>query len=329
MPDPRFFETASPISVREAVALGAAELIEGSAAGTLHRVADGGDDDLIGAVVYATTAGALEAVAGKAFGLCLLTEKLRDAAPKGGAVALARSPRLVFARIAARLHKPKPFGERMAAKRLRTASIDDSAWIAADAEIGVGAVIAPNAVIGRGVVIGAGAYVGACASVTHAIVGDGARILAGVRIGQAGFGFEAGPDGLEPVPQLGRVLLGRDVEIGANTTVDRGALGDTVIGDRTKIDNLCQIGHNVRIGKDCVIAGQTGVSGSCVIGDRVMIGGKVGMTDHVRIGDGAQIVAGSGLMHDVPAGEKWGGRPAKPAREWLREIAMLAKLAKK
>ena len=131
------------------------------------------------------------------------------------------------------------------------------------------------------------------------------------------------------VPQLGRVVIGDDVEIGANTTIDRGALADTVIGKGTKIDNLVQIGHNVTLGQYCIIAAQTGISGSCTIGNGVLMGGQVGLADHLNIGDGAQIAAGSGLMHDIPVGEKWGGSPAKPVKQWLREVAALTRLTKR
>jgi UDP-3-O-[3-hydroxymyristoyl] glucosamine N-acyltransferase len=129
------------------------------------------------------------------------------------------------------------------------------------------------------------------------------------------------------MPQIGRVVIQDDVEIGSGTTVDRGAMADTVIGEGTKIDNLVQIAHNVRIGRHCAIAAQTGISGSVTIGDGVLLGGRVGVVDHASIGDGAQLGAGSGVMRDVPPGARWAGYPAKPAIEHFREIATLVALS--
>jgi UDP-3-O-[3-hydroxymyristoyl] glucosamine N-acyltransferase len=202
--------------------------------------------------------------------------------------------------------------------------IEATAVIGAGAQIGAGTRIAAGVVIGPGVRIGRGCTIASGASVVCALVGDNVIIHAGARIGQDGFGNAPGPrGGMIKIVQIGRVILQDWVEIGANTTIDRGALGDTVIGDGTKIDNLVQIGHNVQIGRSCAIAAHCGISGSVTIGDFVMLGGRVGIGDHVSIGSGAQLAAGSGLMHDVPAGERWGGSPAQPIKGWLREVSLL------
>jgi UDP-3-O-[3-hydroxymyristoyl] glucosamine N-acyltransferase len=164
--------------------------------------------------------------------------------------------------------------------------------------------------------------------VLSALVGDRVIIHGGVRIGQDGFGYVPGPGGPEKIPQLGRVIIQDNVEIGANTTIDRGAMSDTVIGESTKIDNLVQIGHNVRIGRGCVIAGQCGIAGSVTLADFVMLGGRVGVSDHVTLGTGAQLAASSGVMDNVPAGGIWAGTPAVPIREFFRQIAGLRKMSK-
>lgn len=205
--------------------------------------------------------------------------------------------------------------------------IEAGAVIGPGAEIGSGTIVAPHAVVGPNCRIGRESYVGPSVTVQHAFLGDRVVLHAGVRLGQDGFGYVAGRNGPDKVPQLGRVIIQNDVEIGANTTVDRGALGDTVIGEWTKIDNLVQIAHNVRIGRACLIAGQCGLSGSVTLGDGVMLGGSVGVADHVTIGSGAAIAARSGVMGEVPPGGRWAGAPAKPMREFFREVSAIRRLA--
>lgn len=194
--------------------------------------------------------------------------------------------------------------------------------------IGRGTWIGPGAIIGEGCCIGRNCSIGAGVVILNALVGDNVMLHSGAKIGQDGFGFVPGKLGLEKVPHVGRVIIQDDVEIGANSCVDRGMLDDTVIGQGTKIDNLVQIGHNVRIGRNCVIAALSGLSGSVTIGDNVMLGGSVGIADHVSIGDGAQLAARSGLMHDIPAGEKWGGTPAQPIKDWMRQVLRLRSMAR-
>jgi UDP-3-O-[3-hydroxymyristoyl] glucosamine N-acyltransferase len=171
--------------------------------------------------------------------------------------------------------------------------------------------------------------VGAGSTITNALIGDRVTIHPGCRVGQDGFGYQLTAGRHAKIPQVGRVIIQDDVDIGAGCTIDRGAMGDTVIGEGTKIDNLVQIGHNVRIGRHCIIVAQTGISGSVTLEDWVVLGGQVGIADHLTIGEGAQIGASSGLMHDVPAGAKWVGAPAKPAREFFREVSALRRLAER
>jgi len=208
-------------------------------------------------------------------------------------------------------------------------SVGHGAVIGAHAEIGAGSVIDAGAVIDKGVVIGPGARIGAQVTISHALIGARVTILPGARIGQAGFGYQPGPRGLEPVPQLGRVIIDDDVDIGANTTIDRGAGEDTWIGTGTKIDNLVQIAHNCRIGAHCVIASQVGLSGSVSLGDGTILAGQVGIADHLTIGAGARVAAKAGVMRDIPAGATHGGYPSRDIRQWHRSTAALERLTRR
>jgi UDP-3-O-[3-hydroxymyristoyl] glucosamine N-acyltransferase len=197
-------------------------------------------------------------------------------------------------------------------------SVDPGAVIGPRAEIGAGTTIGPNAVIGPDVCLGRDCSIGAQVTIVHALIGNRVIIHPGVRIGQDGFGFVPGRQAHLKVPQIGRVIIQDDVEIGANTTIDRGSTRDTVIGEGTKIDNLVQIAHNVAIGRGCLIVAQVGISGSAEIGDFVAVGGQAGIAGHLKIGAGAEIAGQSGVIADVPQGARIGGTPAVPLRRWLR-----------
>jgi UDP-3-O-[3-hydroxymyristoyl] glucosamine N-acyltransferase len=205
--------------------------------------------------------------------------------------------------------------------------VDPGAVIGRGAEIGAGTVIGANAVIGPEVRIGRDSSVGASSTIGAALIGDRVIVHPGAHIGQDGFGFALGSRGHLKVPQIGRVIIQDDVEIGAGVTIDRGANRDTVIGEGAKIDNLVQIGHNVVIGRHAVLVAQSGVSGSSAIGDFAALGGQAGIAGHLKIGAGAQVAAAAGVMTDIPAGERWAGAPAKPVREFFREVAAIKRLA--
>jgi UDP-3-O-[3-hydroxymyristoyl] glucosamine N-acyltransferase len=209
-----------------------------------------------------------------------------------------------------------------------SAEIGPLAVIGAAVEIGPRCCIAPLAVLGRGVVLGPDCRIGSHASVSHALLGARVYVYPGARVGQEGFGFAATPEGFRSVPQLGRVILEDDVEVGANTTIDRGSLQDTVVGAGSRLDNLVQIGHNVRIGRGCVVVSQAGISGSTILEDHVMLGGQAGLTGHLRIGRTARIGAQAGVMSDVPAGSDVVGSPAQPVRAFFREVAAVRRLVR-
>ena len=205
-------------------------------------------------------------------------------------------------------------------------TVDPGAVIGPRAQIGSGTVIGANAVIGADVCIGRNCSVGPGASVLHALIGDRVILHPGVRIGQDGFGYIPSAGGLTKIPQVGRVIIQDDVDVGAGTAIDRGANRDTIVGEATKIDNLVQIGHNVTIGRQCVIVAQVGISGSVTLGERVQLGGQVGIADHLTIGDGARIAAKSGVKSNIPAGETWYWSPAMRVRDVMLTLRLLEDL---
>jgi UDP-3-O-[3-hydroxymyristoyl] glucosamine N-acyltransferase len=196
------------------------------------------------------------------------------------------------------------------------------------AVIGPGCRIGPSAIIGTGVVVGRDCRIGSHVSLSYAILGARVYIYPGARIGQEGFGFASIKDGFLSVPQLGRVIIEDDVEVGANTTIDRGSSRDTVIGAGSRLDNLVQIGHNVVLGRCCIIVAQVGISGSTVLDDFVHVGGQAAMAGHLRIGQGAEIGAQAGVISDIAPGVKVLGSPAQPKKDFFRQIAKLKKMAK-
>ena len=269
-------------------------------------------------------------------GAVLVHPDLVDRVPSTSVAIETTDPYSGWARVAGLFHPPPPVrpGVHASAVVAESASVDASAEIEPLAVIGARAVIGPRcrigagAVIGEAVSMGADCRIGPLASISHAILGSRVYIYAGARIGQEGFGFATTATGFLTVPQLGRVLLEDDVEVGANSTVDRGSAADTVIGAGSRLDNLVQIGHNVRMGRCCVVVAQAGISGSTVLEDFVVIAAQAGLTGHLRIGQKARIGAQAGVMSDVDAGLDVIGSPAQPVREFFRGVAMLRKLAR-
>ena len=276
-------------------------------------------------------------------GACLVSPRFEAEVPAHVAVLRAAQPFRAFVRIAREWHgdalRPQssvgndgiaPSAIIDPSARLEDGVIvDPLAVIGPNAEIGSGTVVGVGAVIGPSVKIGRDCNVGARTVIQCALIGNNVLIHPGCSIGQDGYGFIFfGPEGHLKVPQTGRVLIQNDVEVGANTTIDRGSLRDTVIGEGTKIDNQVQIGHNVTIGRNCLLAAQIGLAGSLTIGDNVALGAKVGINNHLKIGDGAQVTAMSAVKDDIPPGGRWGGHFAKPTKQWFKEIIAVERLVR-
>ena len=337
MADPRFYTVKGPFKLADLAALAGASLAN-SADGdrVIKDVASldqAGPDD----VTFLDNRRYLDAFSVSKAGACVALPEHAARAPAGMALLLSEAPYMSFAKIARVYYPDPPIEEGIAP----SAVIDPTAQLGAGCRVEAGAVIGRqvrlgarchigvNVMIGDGVILGDDCRIGAGASITHSIIGDRVYIYSGARIGQDGFGFASGPTGHLRIPQLGRVMIHDDVEIGANSTVDRGAGPDTVIGAGCMIDNLVQIGHNVQMGKGCVIVAQVGISGSTKLGDFVVIGGQAGLAGHLTIGSGVRMAARSGVASHIPAGTEVGGAPAVPVREWRRQVASLARLGKR
>ncbi|WP_420409267.1 UDP-3-O-(3-hydroxymyristoyl)glucosamine N-acyltransferase [Hoeflea sp.] len=332
----RFFQPHEGLSLSELAERCGAELADPSLSGRrikgvapLSRAS--GDE-----ITFANSRKALPDLKKSRAGAVFVTASISGDVPEGVAALIVAAPQTGFALAAAALVPDAMRPQSLSGQNGTVHSgafVDPSARLEDGVTVEFGAVIGAGAEIGSGAVIGAGASVGSCCrigrnchigpgvTIQHALIGSEVIIHPGARIGQDGFGYAPGPGGLIKIPQIGRVIIQDRVEIGANTAIDRGALDDTVIGEGTKIDNLVQIGHNVRIGRFCVLVGQVGVAGSATIGNGVMIGGAAGVNGHVTIGDGAQIAALSGVATDVPPGARWGGQPARPMQGVLRDAA--------
>ena len=287
-------------------------------------------------VSYLDNARYTDALAATRAGAVLVSARTAARVPSGTAAILCAEPGLAWIKVAALFHPVPPArpGIHPSAVVDPTAQVDPSAevgplaMVAARCEVGPRCRIGAGAVIGEGVVIGPDCRIAAAASLSHALVGARVVVHPGARIGQEGFSLVSAPDGPRTLPQLGRVIVEDDVEIGANTTIDRGALSDTVIGAGSRLDNLVQIGHNARVGRCCVIVAQVGISGSTVLEDFVTIAGQAGFAGHLRIGRGARIGAQAGVMADLPPGAEVVGSPAQPAHAFFRQVVALRRLAR-
>lgn len=314
-----------------------AEMVGGKLVGNFSQViediatlANAGPSDL----AFFTNAKYLNDFRATRAGLCIIEERYVNDAPAGLNLLVCENPYYAYAVFANALYPRTSIinthqGVSEFAKIHPSVTLGQNCVIEDGVEIGEGTQIGHNVTIARNVRIGKGCEIGANSSLSHCEIGDATIIHNGVMIGQDGFGFAPSPRGVLKVPQLGRVIIGSQVEIGAGSCIDRGAIEDTRIGDCTKIDNLVQIGHNVVLGRFCFIAAQAGIAGSTEIGDGVMIGGQAGFAGHIKIGNGASVAAQSGVMSDVPPGNKIGGSPALEIRKWLKATALLKKMVEK
>jgi UDP-3-O-[3-hydroxymyristoyl] glucosamine N-acyltransferase len=337
MTDPRFYKNKGPFTLAELAGYGQCEIERGDPSLLIKDVAplDGAETACIGYFnnpKYAETLTTTKASA------CILSKEMVELAPSPLALLVTKYPYRSYALIGSAFYPRQQKEADIAptavihptAKLGKGVVIGPMAIIGENVEIGDYVEVGPLAVVGEGVIIGERSMIEAHVSLSHALIGKRVHIKPGARIGQSGFGFFMDPGdmgGHVPVPQLGRVIIHDDVEIGANTTVDRGSGSDTVIGFGTRIDNLVQVAHNVHFGKGCVMVAQTGVAGSTKFGDYVAAGGQAGFADHLKIGTGARLGAQCGIMRNVEAGEVLAGSPAMPLKSHYRQVAILKRLA--
>lgn len=334
MADSRFFECHGPFSLGEIAARAGAELGNGASADIQIEdvapldVAHGAQLSFLDNIKYK------DQFSDTSAGACIVHPDMAEFAPHGVALLFSDAPYKSYA-LAAQMFYPESLGKNEGSDKAfihpeavihEGVHIDAFAVIKKGAVIGEGSWIESGAVIGENVHIGSHCRIGTNASVSHCLIGNHVRLYSGVCVGQDGFGFAIDPAGFVKVPQLGRVIIEDGVQIGSNTTIDRGAGPDTVIGAGSWIDNLVQIGHNVKIGRGCILVSQVGISGSSVIDDFVAIGGQAGVAGHLHIGKGARVAAQSGVMKDIPAGEEHMGSPSMPIKQFMRQVATLKRL---
>jgi len=343
MAQPRFFESPPPSTLAEIAALAGAQLADPARAGLQIRGLASLDEAGPMHLSFFDNLKYAEQLAATRAGACIVSPRFVARVPAHVAVLRAEKPFQAFVAVARELNcdalRPQTWSgiEGIAPSAIIDPSarledgviVDPLTVIGPGVEIGAGTVIGAGVVIGPEVRIGRDCNIGARTAIQCALIGNNVLIHPGCSIGQDGYGFIFfGPQGHLKVPQTGRVLIQNDVEIGAGTTIDRGSLRDTVIGEGTKIDNQVQIGHNVTIGRHCLLAAQIGLAGSLTIGDNVALGAKVGINNHLKIGDGAQVTAMSAVKDDIPAGGRWGGHFAKPTKQWFREIVAVERLVR-
>lgn len=342
MAQPTFFKQSPSLTLADIATSTMARLVDPDRAGQLVTGLASLDEAGPHHLAFFDNLRYVDQLAATRAGACLISETFKGDIPAHVAVLRVKRPFAAFVELARAWHadalRPASgFGVsgiapsaviHASAQLEEDVTVDPLAVIGPDVEIGSGTVIGAGAVIERGVRIGRDCNVGAGSSLQFALIGNNVLIHPGCRIGQDGYGFIFGKDKHVKVPQTGRVLIQNDVEIGAGTTIDRGSLRDTVIGEGSKIDNQVQIGHNVTIGRNCLIAAKCGLAGSLTLGDNVALGAMVGLNNHITIGDGAQVAAMAGVKDSIPPRARWGGILARPTKQWFREILAVERLAR-
>ena len=334
MADPRFFKKIESLTLAQIESIGEVTLPDGTdkniAFTNVAGLQEAGPKDISWAFIPKVR----EDLKNTKAGAVIVPEKFLDCVPQGCIALVSKDAHRSYGLVASAFY-PRTFEPMISdrayvdetAKLGTGCRVEAGAFIGPNVELGDGCLIGPNAVIEAGVQMGSLCTVGANATVSHCIAGHKVYIYPGCHIGQDGFGFAMSPEkGPQKVPQLGRVIIGDDVEIGSSTCVDRGAMGDTVIGSGTRIDNLVQVAHNVKLGRCCVMVSQVGIAGSCEFGDFVVAGGQSGFAGHLKIGTGAQIGAQSGVMNEVPPGMILLGSPAMPHKDFLRQVLAVKRL---
>ncbi|WP_158747469.1 UDP-3-O-(3-hydroxymyristoyl)glucosamine N-acyltransferase [Acidisphaera sp. L21] len=332
--DPRFYPQGGPFGIAEVARAAGGDAAESGLMLTgiaPLQVAKPGHVSFLDNRRYADMLGKTTA------GAVIVHPNMQDRVPANTVSIVMKAPYEGWARVGKLFHPARPLcpGIHPTALIARGAEVDPSAEIGAFAciedrvQIGPGCTIGAYVSLAAGVVIGRDCRISAHVSVSHALIGDRVFLHPGVRIGQEGFSFARTSTGYLTIPQLGKVIIEDDVEIGANSTVDRGSAQDTVIGAGSRIDNLVQIGHNVRLGRCCVIVAQVGISGSTILGDFVQVGGQAAMAGHLHIGDGAQIGAQAGVIADVEPGAIVIGSPAQSRQQFFRQVATLKRMTER
>ena len=329
MVDKRFFDCHGPVLLGDLITDLSCSVPSDTGKATAIEGVSGLATSLSGDISFIDNRRHLSALETAKASACFVNEKLANKFNDINIIPIiTASPKAAFGRALSILFTPRPIGKGRNTKIASNATVHPSAVIGDDVVIGENAIIGPNVVIGCGVQIGDRSHVMNGATIECAILGADCLIKPGATIGTIGFGISGDANGLVEIPHIGRAVLGDRVRIGANSCVDRGLLQDTILEDDVKLDNLVQIGHNVRIGARSMMASFVGIPGSCDIGADVIIGGQAGLADHLTVGDGAKIAGHSGIMHNVPAGEVWSGYPGMPVRHHMRVVSELIKMGK-